>query len=385
MTDKPTTPNSPPYGDPIANIWPLLDRYLSGECSREEREKIERLIAQDGRIRAVYNDLTDIRAVASTTPKWDSTGGMLRELHDRIGLESPSVSINNEDREKASSPPAVIEEGVGGDPFLASQSTDAQSTANGTTSYRTGIPREWISPAWMFRVIVGVVLAAVGVGVYSHSSSDTGINSGSSYTTVSTALGQRATTQLPDGSRITLAPGSTLRYGESYNKSSREVTLDGEGYFDVIPNTNRPFVISAGSSRTVVLGTTFSVRKYTSDSVVKVVVSTGRVSIGDKVISRGDIARVGNDGDIQISHTTNPELLLGWTRDTLAFERTTGSEILTTLGRWYGVEFLLESPELLEERYSGTFAGVSLESAVNLVSALMAVKPTYEGSKIVLR
>lgn len=366
MNDKLITANSSPAGDPNGHFFlPLLDRYLAGECSLEESGEIERLIAQDGRVRAAYNDLVDIRAIVTTKPKWNSQA-MLSDLHSDLGLKIPA-QLKNTNRVMDSE---HIQTHVPQAPV-----------SNRKSRYRDRLHSSWIRGTW-----IGALSLALAIGIFAVST-----NSGNSApetddtTIVSTALGQRASTQLPDGSRITLAPGSTLRYDGKYNKKSREVILDGEAYFDVAANADRPFVIVAGTSRTVVLGTTFSVRRYTTDSVTKVVVATGRVSVGSKVLSSGEIARVADDGQIQVSHTQNPELLLGWTRDTLAFERTTAAEMLNTLGRWYGVEFELLSSELLEQRYSGTFAGISLDEAVRLVSTLMNVQPNYEGSKIVLR
>lgn len=357
MNDKLITSNSSSTGDPDGNFWPLLDRYLAGECSHEESDEIERLIAQDGRVRAEYNDLADIRAIVATKAKWDPNS-MFGDLHSELGLQIPVGTTNRN-----------------------SSYSLGDSVVDAPNHSKVSIPKNrWIQGSW-----IGALSLVFAIGIFILGRSDENAPIIPDATTVSTALGQRASTQLPDGSRITLAPGSTLRYGDKYNKKNREVTLDGEAYFDVVAEPDRPFVIVAGSSRTVVLGTTFSVRRYTTDSVVKVVVSTGKVAVGSKVLSSGEIAHIAEDGLVEISHTKNPELLLGWTRDTLAFERTTAAEMLTTLGRWYGVEFIATSSDLLKQRYSGTFAGISLEEAVRLISALMDVQPSYEGNKIVLR
>jgi len=83
---------------------------------------------------------------------------------------------------------------------------------------------------------------------------------------------------LPDTSKITLSPGSKIYY--SYQKNDkREVKLDGEAYFSVTPDPDKPFFVYSGGLVTRVLGTTFTVSAFSDVAEVKVSVNSGRVEV----------------------------------------------------------------------------------------------------------
>ncbi len=88
--------------------------------------------------------------------------------------------------------------------------------------------------------------------------------------------------RLPDGSVVVLKPGSSIRYDSSnFGNRNREVTLQGEAYFDVIHKEQSPFVVHAGNIRTTVLGTAFTVRTGAGGKTVSVSVTRGKVKVED--------------------------------------------------------------------------------------------------------
>lgn len=84
---------------------------------------------------------------------------------------------------------------------------------------------------------------------------------------------------LPDSTKIILQPGSVLKYTSEFNKTKREVHLEGEAAFDVTHNASLPFLVYANEVTTKVLGTTFVVRAIKHEQRITVVVKTGKVSV----------------------------------------------------------------------------------------------------------
>lgn len=84
---------------------------------------------------------------------------------------------------------------------------------------------------------------------------------------------------LPDGSIVTLGRQSTLKYSPAFNTSVREVYLEGEGFFEVTHNTQKPFIVYANDVTTKVLGTSFTIKAFKEDKTVSVEVKTGRVAV----------------------------------------------------------------------------------------------------------
>jgi ferric-dicitrate binding protein FerR (iron transport regulator) len=64
---------------------------------------------------------------------------------------------------------------------------------------------------------------------------------------ISTRPGSKSKIELPDGSVVWLNAGSKLTYNKDFGKANREVTLAGEGFFDVTINRDKPFIIRTAS------------------------------------------------------------------------------------------------------------------------------------------
>ena len=88
------------------------------------------------------------------------------------------------------------------------------------------------------------------------------------------------TIALPDGSAISLAPGSRIGYANNFDSTeTRDVYLSGEAFFEVTKNPDRPFRVFANEIVTKVLGTSFTVRSFENDTTIQVIVRTGKVTV----------------------------------------------------------------------------------------------------------
>ena len=88
--------------------------------------------------------------------------------------------------------------------------------------------------------------------------------------TVSAKNGTGTETVLPDGTRVCLNAESKLSFNRYFGSDSREVSLEGEGYFEVTSDADRPFRVHAGNTCVTVKGTTFNVRNYTDEPKITV-------------------------------------------------------------------------------------------------------------------
>ena len=85
--------------------------------------------------------------------------------------------------------------------------------------------------------------------------------------------------ELSDGTIVRLNSGSSIRLADDYNIMSRDIYLEGEGYFEVAKNTEKPFRVHAGKSITTAVGTAFTVRAIKGESAVKIVLVEGKVKV----------------------------------------------------------------------------------------------------------
>lgn len=94
------------------------------------------------------------------------------------------------------------------------------------------------------------------------------------------------TIALPDGSAISLAPGSRVGYANHFDSSAnRDVYLSGEAFFEVTKNPDRPFRVFANEIVTKVLGTSFTVRSFEKDTTIQVIVRTGKVTVYSQAVT----------------------------------------------------------------------------------------------------
>jgi ferric-dicitrate binding protein FerR (iron transport regulator) len=159
---------------------------------------------------------------------------------------------------------------------------------------------------------------------------------------------QRSTLTLPDSSIVQLDRGSTLRYPKGFGKSSRELELDGEAFFDVKHDSRHPFIISSKILKTTVLGTSFNM-EVRNENTANVVVISGRVQVNTENKSKGSQhpVVVTANKKLVLNTQTNEMQLIDGTADarfysqrktgTFSYRGETVAAVLADLERIYNV------------------------------------------------
>ncbi len=232
-----------------------------------------------------------------------------------------------------------------------------------------------------FAVIIGFAIpAAIYMGGENIPSGSTEVQT----KTIVTNAGQRVTYHLPDGSSAILAPGSRLSYPANFGSRGREVVLDGEALFTVTQNKGTPFVVRHGQTSVRVLGTTFSVRRYDSDSALTVVVAEGKVSVASEVLTSGDVAYVGTNGTVNVARATDISAALSWTTGRLTFRRTALRDVIPQMERWYNLKITVADPEMLDQPITGSFLTDASIGAVNSIALLLHADVVRHGNHVSL-
>jgi len=224
---------------------------------------------------------------------------------------------------------------------------------------------------------------------------------------VSTAAGHRTVAHLRDGTQITLAPKSRLRYTADYGTAHRDVYLDGEAYFQVTLDTRRPFRVHTARSITEDLGTAFVVRAYSEQNATEVVVAEGRVAVWRAdtaqtsaaldarpdarpglVLAARDLGRLDANGGVTLRRGIDVARQLAWTNGVLAFDGARLSDVVLTLGRWYNIDIHLASADsaLGARRLTATFTNEPIDLVVQRIALTLGLRvERAEGAVFVLR
>jgi len=216
--------------------------------------------------------------------------------------------------------------------------------------------------------------------------------------TIFTPFGARVSFNLPDGTTGMLNSGSHLSYSLPFN-NNREVSLDGEAWFEVSRDGNHPFEISTGNSTVKVLGTSFNVSAYPSENYVEVVLQQGKVEFldnkGDEKVTMLPSERlVFQNGNISKSFT-DPAKYNAWTEGKLVFRGDPMAEVARRIERWYNVKIILADSELEKYSFRATFQDDTLEEVLRFLSMTSPIRyritprrllddGTYEKEKVTI-
>ena len=200
---------------------------------------------------------------------------------------------------------------------------------------------------------------------------------------VTAESGERAKVQLPDGTKVNIS------YPHDFNGKKRIVELDGEAYFEVTPDKERPFVVKAAGLEITVLGTAFDVCAYKDDNEVSVVLLTGKVDVAsesDRYVMQPDEKLVydRNTGTMQVGKVYSKEYV-EWTDGNLRFENESLENIVKVLSRVYNVKIVFDSafPEG-QYFFTGSIGSGGITNALDILSMTSSLHYEVRDSVIVL-
>lgn len=159
--------------------------------------------------------------------------------------------------------------------------------------------------------------------------------------------GQKISFTLPDGSKVKMNAESKIIFPAEFDPNERIVELEGEAFFDVVRDTNRPFKVRTSDVNVKVLGTSFNVRAYQNETLAKVAVSSGKVAVNpsnadELIVTPNEIVTYNRKHNKAIKSSFVTEEELGWTNKTLYFKNRSFEEVIREVERWYGVKIKVE-------------------------------------------
>lgn len=190
---------------------------------------------------------------------------------------------------------------------------------------------------------------------------------------VAVEKGQKANITLPDGSKAWLNSESKLTYSSDFNIEKRELQLEGEAYFEVFHNPQKPFVVKCSDMSVEALGTSFVVKAYLDDNLTSSILMKGKIRVttpdGNTILEPNN--RVVYDKSthkMTQSGVSNAINYTGWINNELRFENESLSEIAKSIERIYNVEIIFATENIKNQRYTGTVNNNNLLSILNTIT-----------------
>jgi transmembrane sensor len=321
-------------------LYLLLDRYLAGEVSARDAEAVRQWLADDPEHGLLLEDLRLIkRVVAERAPESSIDAAWAKAVKALDVAPQPRVS------------------------------------------------RRLLVAALAAAAVVIALIGWGGGGVLRRTPQ---------WTEYATTAAQRMVIRLEDGTQVTLAPKSRVRHPADYRTAHRDLYLDGEAYFQVAPDSQRPLRVHTAGSVTEDLGTAFVVRAYANQTATEVVVAEGHVALWRAdtttasrpalVLGARDLARLDSAGVATLRRGVDVRRYLAWTRGVLGFDGTPLSDVVLTLERWYNVEIRLADSTLGARRLTATFTNEPIDLVLKRIALTLGLRlERGDGSMLLLR
>jgi len=308
--------------------WSLLAKDLAGETNEKEQRTIGEWLNHKPENRALYKQLKSDWKTMNTMNTQFNVDNAWEKLHNRI-IASGEPVINNE------------------------------------------VPLKRIHPFRLYltplRIAASVMLLAlVGTSVIF-------VTNRMQRIVITASPDERGKNiTLPDGSSVSLNGNSTIRYQKDFNRNSRDIKLEGEAFFEVSPDKNKPFRIFAGEACIKVLGTSFNVDAKGSGRQVEVYVSTGVVELAEadntdnKVLLQPGTIGLLSDNIVSAGKADN-ENCIAWKTGIMTFRETRLSEVTSILNEIYRVSIVIHEPGVDTTRINGSYHGDPLDEILRVI------------------
>lgn len=233
--------------------------------------------------------------------------------------------------------------------------------------------RSWISIAATFLVTIGIyaILNKKDYGTTIPTAIET-----SNGILIKTAYNERKTITLSDGSKVTINGLTELKLDPNFNGKNRMIWLNGEAYFDVAKNKEKPFIVITGKTTTTALGTSFKINNYSRRKETSVMLNTGKVSVGtivnnhvkeELVLSPGEQVNISSGPDKLVKTMFNRQKIADWYNRNLVFSKASLQEIKSLLKETYGIEIIAKNAPKNPIAFTGKFYDKGLTEVLSAI------------------
>jgi transmembrane sensor len=317
--------------------WELITKHLRGELSDNDKKAFEVWLKADvsntllfNEIKATWDsaDIINKNIAINKAKAWES-------IQQKIALESEKIAPN---------------------------------------------PKKTSSKVWVFRAAAIFVVALFATWFLIKNNAD------NEFVSVQTQNNKQVVV-LPDGSKVILNNNSTLTYPKKFNANERKVTLKGEAFFDVVKNPNQPYIIEHKDFNVKVLGTSFNVLAYESDTQAVVTVVSGKVMFdakqGNSVTLSKDDVGVLNKSKKQIEKTINSNLnFLTWKTKKIEFKNTNFKDVCETLQKHFSVNFSVKNSAIFNCKFTGYFENPTLNDVMTVLEKTLNLKADINDKEV---
>lgn len=321
----------------------ILTKYLAKECTPSEEKSVNEWLAEDAKNREYFQHLEELWNLSEKNYPTDMP----------FNTEVDWAVLKNR----------MEDEGIVG---------NIKTTASRSTFS--------LNSTWSVLLRIAAIFLLAGLfGLYTFNTIYIPVEDveESTFKEISMSKGKRGGVTLSDGTKVYLNADSKISIPNVFSENTRKVYLEGEAYFDVAKNPNKPFIIETSNALVQVIGTSFVVKNYSDDKEVKTIVESGVVSFrgvnsdesNGVILTKGTMARLNLKNDEIITEQVEDlDLYLSWKRGELKFNDTAMSEVAKELERKYDVSVKFEKDTIKNVHLTAELKSKSMDRVIHTIA-----------------
>ncbi|GAB2774053.1 DUF4974 domain-containing protein [Rhabdobacter roseus] len=240
----------------------------------------------------------------------------------------------------------------------------------------------WSRPLFQRLLVAATVLLLAGAGWLAYLYAP----GGAPERVVHSGEGTRTDT-LPDGSVVVLNKKSTLTYPDRFADDKRAVALTGEGFFEVVADPEKPFVITINDVTVTVVGTSFNVKGSTRQT--EVIVETGQVEVAHgnqkiRVLPQ-EKASVGKARAELTKQRVEDEFYAYYRTGKLVCEGTPLWLLVDMLNEIHEAQIVIGNPKIRDLKIHATFENQPVDQLLDVISETLSIRVERQGAQYILR
>ena len=381
------------------NIVQLIQLYLTGDLSEEEKVKLEDWIRGDSSRKRLFDEICEERNVVRDL-----------EVYERVNKESAwekvvcrgNIKLQHSPRRlgwyrwvAAVMLPVMVAAGY----FIREMKRDSLQQGVEIASIEPGKSKA-ILRLGNNRVLEITkerethVDVAEGIAATNNSSGmiypEQVATGKTEYNVLEIPRGGEYTVTLSDGTVVHLNSGSELRYPVAFGAERREVFLSGEGYFEVVKDSVRPFFVNADKLKIRVYGTSFNVNTYDLENIQTVLVE-GQIGIQtmnmntEYMVKPGQLALYNQEKGTMEILNVDVQLYVAWKDHEFMFDDESLEKIMNRLSLWYDVDVFFQTASLKQLHFTGHLGRYDdISHILDAISGVTQVKFSVKGRTIIV-
>ncbi len=380
------------------NIIQLIQLYLVGDLSGEEKVKLEEWVSQDPLREKLFKEICNEKSVASDFGIYEKVNK--DSAWEKVILKGNIKQKNNARRlgwykfvAAVMIPLMVVAAGY----FIRETKRSAEQKGTELANIEPGKSKAILRLAdnrvieitreqeTRFDVAEGIAATNNLSGMVYPEQVATGK---AEYNVLEVPRGGEYTVTLSDGTVVYLNSGSELRYPVAFGAERRDVFLSGEGYFEVAKDAERPFFVNVDKLKIRVYGTSFNVNAYNIANVETVLIE-GKIGIqgnnAEYTVKPGQLALYNREEGTMEIRDVDVRPYVAWKEHEFMFDDESLEEIMNTLSLWYDVDVFFQTASLKQLHFTGHLGRYEEVSHIlDAISGVTQVKFSVKGRTIIV-